>query len=263
MARRRPKKEESDGGGNVELLFLQLMMVMLAFFILLSSLAVIVDEKRMEAVNSLTGAFGSYFPVGGNVEQGKGSSVPVPGMGLSGVTAKRTAKDLTEVSKLLGLGDAVNVLPLDKETVRVRLRERIMFHPGSVKLDPAVLPFLDIMADILHRPEIIEITIQGYTDETPVHGSSYASNWELSAARAMQVFLALAKRGVPKGRMVVAGMGDNHPLPESETHGDNSLNRRVEVVLRFRPVTEKEKVHHAPVTPHNKPGHATSAEGAN
>ncbi|HKJ84064.1 MAG TPA: OmpA family protein [Mariprofundaceae bacterium] len=239
MARRRSRKQESDeGGGNFELLFLQLMMVMLAFFILLSSLAVVVDQKRLKAINSLSGAF-SFLPAGGNVNKGKGPSMPTPSLGGSGAASKRTAKDLTEVAKLLGLGDAVHVLPLDKQTVRVRLPEKILFHSGGVKLDPTMRPFLDIMADILRRPEVIEITIQGYTDEIPIKGSRYASNWELSAARAMQVFLALEKRGVPRGRMIVAGMGSNHPLPESETHGDRSLNRRVDILLKFRPVTDK------------------------
>lgn len=261
MARRKSRKPEESGGSSVELLFLQLMMVMLAFFILLSSLAVIVDQKRLKALNSLAGSF-NFFPAGGNVNKGKGSSMPTPGLGESGVTSKRTAKDLTEVAKLLGLGDAVNVLPLDKRTVRVRLRERILFQAGGIHLAPSVIPFLDIMADILHRPEVVETTIQGFTDETPVHGSRFASNWELSAARAMQVFLAMAERGVPRGRMIVAGMGSQHPLPESETHGDDSLNRRVELLLRFRPVSEEgpSSIMSSPVQ-HNEAPHAALAPG--
>ena len=73
-----------------------------------------------------------------------------------------------------------------------------------------------------------------HTDDTPLRGSSYPSNWELSAARAMSVFHALAERGVPNGRMIAAGMGDKHPVS-----GRPDLSRRVDITLKFRPVTSE------------------------
>jgi len=238
MANKRKKTPDDPPESNFDMLFLQLMMIMLAFFILLSSIAVIVQDKRMKALNSLAGAF-SLMPAGANLNKGKGASIPSREIGAENATVMHTAKDLTKVAKLLGMGHAIHVLPLDKNRVLVRLPERILFEPGQVKLSAKIISFLNILADILRRPEIQEIIIEGHTDETPSRGSLFASNWELSAARAMQIFHKLATMGIPKSRMTVAGMGDAHPLPATGSKEDSVKNRRVELLIRFHPVTGK------------------------
>ncbi|MDX8402455.1 MAG: flagellar motor protein MotB [Mariprofundaceae bacterium] len=234
MAKREKKPEPLDPPKDLgAALFLELMMQMLAFFILLTSMAVIVEEKRLAALGSLAGTF-SALPKGANLAQGKGPALPTRDIVEGAQAPKRTAKALTEVARSLGLDGAMTILPLDKDKVRVRLPEWIVFAPGQVNLSPAASPLLDRMARIFRRPEVIEVRIEGHTDDTPVNSRLYPSNWELSAARAMSVFRALAKRGVPRGRMIAAGMGDQHPI-----NGKPSLSRRVEIVLQFRPVTAK------------------------
>jgi len=227
-----PIPREKDVAGA---LFLELMMQMLAFFILLTSMAVIVDDKRLAALGSLAGTF-SVLPRGANLSQGKGPSLPARDIVDGSKAPKRTAKALTDVAKELGLENAIHVLPLDEETVRVRLPERIVFATGQVTLSPSAKPLMDALAKLFSRPEIIEISIEGHTDEMPTKGALYTSNWELSAARAMSVFKALSSRGVARSRMIVAGMGDQHPLIEN----GKDLSRRVEITLKFRPVTDKQ-----------------------
>lgn len=234
-----PIPREKDIAGA---LFLELMMQMLAFFILLTSMAVIVDDKRLAALGSLAGTF-SPLRRGANLSRGKGPALPARDIVDGAKAPKRTAKDLTEVAKQLGLEHALYILPLDKKTVRVLLPERITFAPGQVSLDSSAGPLMNALAKLFLQPEIIEITINGYTDETPTRGSLYVSNWELSAARAMSVFKALSARGVPNGRMVVAGMGDHHPLVMDGVN----LSRRVEITLKFRPVTAKREQSAKPV----------------
>ncbi len=214
-------------------LFLELMMQMLAFFILLTSMAVIVEEKRLAALGSLAGTF-SPMPRGANLSKGHGPAMPARDITDGSKAPKRTAKALTEVAKALGLGKAIHVLQLDQEHVLVRMSQKIAFEPGKVTLAPSARKLMDSLAVLFAKPEIIEIMIQGHTDETPTRGSLYASNWELSAARAMTVFHELSKRGVPNGRMIVAGMGDQHPL----TINGVDMSRRVEIILKFRPVTD-------------------------
>ncbi len=224
-----PLPYPSDPGAA---LFLELMMQMLAFFILLTSMAVIVEEKRLAALGSLAGTFNA-LPRGANLSQGQGPALPTRDI-IDGSTApKRTAKELTEIAEELGVGNAMSVLPLDKSTVRVRFPEHIAFAPGHVDLSPDILPLIDRLAKSFQRPEVIEVRIEGHTDDKPTRGSRYPSNWELSAARAMSVFQALKQRGVPAGRMVAAGMGDKQPIS-----GHPELSRRVDITLKFRPVTE-------------------------
>jgi len=236
-------------------LFLELMMQMLAFFILLTSMAVIVEEKRLAAIGSLAGTF-SPMPRGANLSEGEGPSMPSRDIVDGRMAPKRTAKALTEVARALGASDAVNVLQLDQENVEVRMDQAIAFEPGKITLSPSAIPLMDELAKLFARPEVIDIMIQGHTDETPTRGSLYASNWELSAARAMTVFSELSKRGVPNGRMAVAGMGDEHPL----LLDGKDLSRRVEISLKFRPVTDdQETVSDKSFKPFSRP--AVAPEG--
>ncbi|MDQ6989827.1 MAG: OmpA family protein [Mariprofundaceae bacterium] len=232
MAKRQKKPDPipppSDPGAA---LFLELMMQMLAFFILLTSIAVIVEERRLAAIGSLAGTF-SPLPKGANLTEGKGPSMPARDIVEGTRAPKRTAKELTDVARELGLGSAIHVLPLDQDKVRVRFPENIIFSQGHVDITRNMYPLMDRLALIFQKPEVIEVRIEGHTDDTPVRGSLFPSNWELSAARAMSFFHAMAQRGVAKGRMVAAGMGDQHPIQQQP-----DLSRRVEIVLKFRPVT--------------------------
>jgi len=231
MAKREKKPGPIDRPKDIgAALFLELMMQMLAFFILLTSMAVIVEEKRLAALGSLAGTF-SPLPDGANLSKGKGPGMPARDIVDGSQAPKRTAKALTEVAKSLG-ENGMNVLPLDEDTVRMRLSESIAFESGHVDLSPEMMPLMDKLAVIFSRPEVIEVRIEGHTDDKPIRSSLYPSNWELSAARAMNVFHALSERGVPDTRMVVAGMGGEHPIENRP-----ELSRRVEVILKFRPVT--------------------------
>ena len=223
-------------------LFLELMMQMLAFFILLTSIAVIVEERRLAAIGSLAGTF-SPLPKGANLTEGHGPSMPARDIVDGNRAPRRTAKELTDMARELGLGDAVHVLPLDEDNVRVRFPENIAFAPGQVNISEDMYPFIDRLSDLFQRDEIIEVRIEGHTDDKPVRSVLYPSNWELSAARAMSLFHAFSERGVPNGRMVAAGMGDKHPV-----EGKPDLSRRVEIELQFRPVT---------VTPESQEGLST------
>jgi len=224
-----PLKFPSDPGAA---LFLELMMQMLAFFILLTSMAVIVDEKRLAALGSLAGTF-NILPRGANLSQGQGPALPARDIVDGSTAPKRTAKELTEIAEELGAADAMTALPLDEDTVRVRFPEHIAFAAGHVDLSPAIEAILDRLAVSFQRPEVIEVQIEGHTDDKPTRGSQYPSNWELSAARAMSIFNALLQRGVPAGRLIAAGMGDQQPIAEHP-----ELSRRVDITLKFRPVTD-------------------------
>jgi len=214
-------------------LFLELMMQMLAFFILLTSYAVIVEDKRLAAIGSLAGTF-NPMPRGANLAKGDGPALPTRDIVDGSTAPKRTAKELTDMSKELGLEGAMTAIPLEKDTIRIRFSEHIAFQPGKTELSPQTMPFLDKLAESFKRPEIIEIKIEGHTDDKPMRGGGYHSNWELSASRAMSVFHALYERGVPSTRMIASGMGDKHPL---EDHPE--LDRRVDIILKFRPTTDK------------------------
>jgi len=81
------------------------------------------------------------------------------------------------------------------------------------------------------------IVVEGHTDDTPISSQQFASNWELSMARAAAVVHLLLNQGIPADRLRATGYGDTDPkLPNRDVSGnpipDNQAqNRRVVIKL--------------------------------
>ena len=78
------------------------------------------------------------------------------------------------------------------------------------------------------------LQIDGHTDDLPVVGGRYRSNWELSAARASSVAAYLAERGIPRQHLIVAGLADTEPVATDHSDLSRQLNRRIEIRLVSR-----------------------------
>jgi chemotaxis protein MotB len=75
------------------------------------------------------------------------------------------------------------------------------------------------------------LRVDGHTDNKPIHTEKFASNWELSAARAISVITFLTKEGIPPEHLAAAGFGEFHPI---ETGASDERNRRIELKLDQR-----------------------------
>ena len=76
------------------------------------------------------------------------------------------------------------------------------------------------------------VLIEGHTDDVPIHTVRFASNWELSTARATAVVQWLIERGgVEALRLSAAGYGEFHPRVPNESAQARARNRRVDVVI--------------------------------
>jgi chemotaxis protein MotB len=78
------------------------------------------------------------------------------------------------------------------------------------------------------------LRIDGHTDIRPIATPTFASNWELSSARAISVVKYLISQGVAPKRLVAAGFGENQPLTEATDEDDLRRNRRIELKLTER-----------------------------
>lgn len=78
------------------------------------------------------------------------------------------------------------------------------------------------------------LRIDGHTDPVPIATGRYASNWELSVARALSVVRFLASQGIDEKRMVAAGFSKFHPLDPADTPEAYRKNRRIEIKLTSR-----------------------------
>ena len=79
------------------------------------------------------------------------------------------------------------------------------------------------------------LRVDGHTDSRKISGNGrFASNWELSAARAISVVKHLEKEGVSPNHLVAAGFGEFQPIATGTSEEDLARNRRIEFKLDER-----------------------------
>ena len=119
-----------------------------------------------------------------------------------------------------------------KETgVSAVLPEKMLFRSGTAEIEDKNNPALKALCAIL-RETNCRITVEGHTDNVPVHNGRFASNWELSAARAVTVLkYIISEGGISPQRLSAAAYGDSRPIFPNTSDRRRGLNRRVEVVL--------------------------------
>jgi chemotaxis protein MotB len=78
------------------------------------------------------------------------------------------------------------------------------------------------------------LRVDGHTDKVPIKRDNFASNWELSTARAVSVVKYLASQGIPQDRLAAAGFGEFQPLDKGDDPAALAKNRRIEIRLDQR-----------------------------
>jgi chemotaxis protein MotB len=124
---------------------------------------------------------------------------------------------------------------------RFVFQAELLFASGSATLGVEGSRHLSQLAATLKAlavkipPEIDWILrIDGHTDRVPVTSGRFASNWELSTARAVSVVRFLSGQGIPEAHMAAAGFSKFHPLDPADTPEAFRKNRRIEIKLTSR-----------------------------
>ena len=80
-----------------------------------------------------------------------------------------------------------------------------------------------------------QIRIEGHTDNVPIGvklRERFATNWELSTARATSVVRYLIEEGgIDRTAISAGGYADTRPVEGNDTEGGKAANRRIEIVL--------------------------------
>jgi len=144
----------------------------------------------------------------------------------------RLSRDLQRFVDSVAVSGAMTV-ERSETVVTVRLNDRLLFPSGKVELEEAGRALLRELAPVFGAAPA-RVEVQGHTDSVPIASWLFASNWELSAARAAAVVRALVDAGMPADRLVAAGYADTVPRADDATPEGRQENRRVELVLRTR-----------------------------
>lgn len=108
-----------------------------------------------------------------------------------------------------------------------------LFASGSASLAAKSSPLLGRIADALDTVRG-NVVVTGHTDSDPIPAGlrlKFASNWELSQARAVSVGKVLSGAMDTPTRVRTDGRADTQPLASNDSADGKALNRRVEIVL--------------------------------
>ena len=212
--------------------YTDLMILLLTFFVLLLSMSIVADDKRLVALNSLTGAFG--FKPGGHSIIGSPEGANIT---LGASPRREETIDFEKMRNLVmknALDPDVHVIR-DMEKTVIRLDDKVLFEHGSSKINPTRSAFLKEVGEALKDgPRSIEFRGYCATSETSFEPNPLKTGMMLSTERAFAVFKFFRDEcGIQPKRMVAHGFGTN-VFRKGNAKRKNEMSRQVEIVLDYR-----------------------------
>jgi chemotaxis protein MotB len=113
----------------------------------------------------------------------------------------------------------------------VQMSDKILFDPGKTKLKDEGKAAIKQLAAVLKDVADRDFLVAGHTDNVPIKTKAFKSNWELSAARGVEVVKFLQAEGVDPKHLAAAGYSEHDPVGDNNDEEGKKSNRRIEIVL--------------------------------
>jgi chemotaxis protein MotB len=224
--------------------------LLFAFFVVLYAFAK-ADQKRQTEVSQAIdtafkslGVFGnaSRIPDNKTASSAKEQSVMAMNivMGEDVLAPAQVKDDLTRMKHDLDERLASQIaqhsvaIKLGKDGLVISLREAGFFDSGSATPRKEGLESMQqIASELAQMP--YDLRVEGHTDNVPIHTAEFASNWELSSARATNIARGMLDlHAVTPDRLSAAGYAEFHPVDTNDTAEGRARNRRVDLVISPR-----------------------------
>ncbi|WP_058189654.1 flagellar motor protein MotB [Terracidiphilus gabretensis] len=224
--------------------------LLFAFFVVLYAFAK-ADQKRQTEVSQAIdtafkslGVFGNASRIPDNKTASSANEQSVMAMNIvmgEDVLAPAQVKDdLTRMKHDLDERLASQIaqhsvaIKLGKDGLVISLREAGFFDSGSATPRKEGLESMQqIASELAQMP--YDLRVEGHTDNVPIHTAEFASNWELSSARATNIARGMLDlHAVTPDRLSAAGYAEFHPVDTNDTAEGRARNRRVDLVISPR-----------------------------
>lgn len=129
--------------------------------------------------------------------------------------------DAGELNIVLRSGRMVLVLPSD-----------VYFEPGKADIGRKGRKALSEVGHVLGSLPGRRFQVSGHTDADPIRVSGFASNWQLSSARALEVVSLLIHAGMQPASLSAAGYAEFDPVTANDSATNKARNRRIEIALQ-------------------------------
>lgn len=251
---KKKKKESKDAPVPKWMVtFADMMTLLLVFFVLILSFSTL-EQERFRAISmALREAFGfqmmnpmNLIPVD-NPPRTENIIEPIK-------PEQPTRESTGEENQLDALGNRLQtnftdeiergliIVDHDEDHIIIRFPDDAAFGSGSDWLEPQMVPIIQRVGELIAEYEMYVI-VGGHTDNIPIYTERYRSNWELSAARAISVAHELTwLSNLNEEYLYVVGNGDARPIATNATPEGRSSNRRVDILLMERDITDEREV---------------------
>ena len=146
----------------------------------------------------------------------------------------RAAQFRTLVAKFKSMIDSGKLkVEIRNGLMLVKLADNILFDPAKTDLKKEGKEALKEVALVLKDIAGRKFQVAGHTDNQGLaKGGKYATNWELSTARAVEVVhFMIDQGGMPADRLSAAGFADQLPVAKNDTDDGRRANRRIEIAV--------------------------------
>lgn len=146
---------------------------------------------------------------------------------------ERVATFRSLVNRLRSMIDAGQLKVIIRDgRMLIALPDDVLFDSGKTDIKPQGQEALAKVAQALATLPERHFIVAGHTDNVPIRGGHYKTNWELSAARAIEVTQFLIARGMRPQVLAAAGYGEFDPVSANDVPEHRAQNRRIEIVLQ-------------------------------
>ena len=206
--------------------------LLLAFFIILFTTATI-DGHEIRIILSAFPGFGNLG--GGNtLEEGV---LPELGNTIFALPSNIRDRQLDSAQNQI-LGTLQNNNVTIREEARglvVSLAADVYYKPASADINITTARELLQTIALLLQDEGLQnrkFRIEGHTDSTPPDpASDWDSNWDLAAARSINILRYLVDYGASEQQFQILGLADTRPIADNNTVQGRAANRRVDIVI--------------------------------
>ncbi len=220
-------------------------LLMCFFIVLMGDISEPVKQEMLMTATTFKGSLG-VMAGGRSISQGRLAEFGHNIMTLPSGT--RGAK----LDKALKRAMAVLKAELETKRVRIGMEERgliitlasdAFFDSGSARIRPEMRPVLEKIAGIIKSMDNF-VRVEGHTDNNPFPPEkakeTYATNWELSGSRSINVLRFLnEEQDVRAEQLSAVAFGQYRPIDDNNTPEGRAYNRRVDICILKERFVEK------------------------
>lgn len=238
MARRK-YEEEPENHERWLISYADFITLLFAFFVVMYAISSVNESKYQVLSTSLGSAFGAkpIAPLQSNdamlnpaqlsaqIAQRKREQALKRERARLAIIARDLRNTLTPM-----LGEGKLRVTQNARGVSVEINASELFAPGEATFNQNADQALKLVASLL-KDDTHLIQVEGHTDNVPINTSLFASNWELSSARASSVVRMFVENGLPETRLTAVGHAANKPVAKNDDAEGRARNRRVEITI--------------------------------